>query len=184
MQLAYAAREGATHDEPHDDLGALEAAAFGVLGDGELGELLRFLLQQLEELHVPRRVVEAGALPVDLVGESAGADDRDLEILGVALDRLAQRLAEIEATLCRGNRELEHSDLQRNDRSGPLRFVRPDERKWREAAVVESLRLKVRQVELIGNETLGDVTRECGMPLDRRQPARTAAFIGRPEAFA
>jgi hypothetical protein len=46
------------------------------IGDGELGELLRILLEQVEEFHVPGRVVEAGALALDLVRESAGADDR------------------------------------------------------------------------------------------------------------
>ncbi len=46
---------------------------------------------RFQELHVPGRVVEAGPLPVDLVGEAAGADDGDLKINRVALDRLAQR---------------------------------------------------------------------------------------------
>ena len=64
------------------DFGALDAAALRVLGDGHLRELLGILLEQVEELHVPRRVVEARALAVHLVREAAGADDGDLDLSG------------------------------------------------------------------------------------------------------
>jgi hypothetical protein len=67
VELAHPLRECTAHDQPHDHLGALEPAALGVLGNRELREFLRVLLEQVEELHVPRRVVEAGAFAVDLV---------------------------------------------------------------------------------------------------------------------
>ena len=46
---------------------ALEAAELRVFGMRQLAQPFGILLDQLEKLHVPRRVVEAGALAVDLV---------------------------------------------------------------------------------------------------------------------
>ena len=43
--------------------------------------------------------------------------------------------------------------------------------------MVEALALEIRQVELVGDETGGDVLRELRVTLDRRQRARTAAFV-------
>ena len=97
VQLLHLRGQGPAHDQPHDHLGAFQAAALGVLGDGELRQLFRVLLEQLEELHVPGGIVEPGALAVHLVAEAAGGDDGHLQILRIALDRLAQGLAEPEA---------------------------------------------------------------------------------------
>ena len=103
-----------------------------------LGELLRILLQQVEELHVPGRVVEAGALAVHLVRESAGADDRDLDVLGDSSrspcaarwpslkQRRADGIGNCSTPTCSGTIAPGHSVL-----------VRPQQRQRREAAVVE-----------------------------------------------
>ena len=70
------------------------------------------------------RVVEARALAADLMREPAGADDRDLEVLRKALNRLAQRAAEREAAPGGRDRKLQHADLERHEGHGPLGLVR------------------------------------------------------------
>ena len=89
MDLPDIRRQGAPHDQPHDDLGSLQAAEPGVIGMGHLGQLHRILFDHFQELHVPRRVVEPGALAVHLMRHATCCDDRDVQVLGVALDRLA-----------------------------------------------------------------------------------------------
>ena len=108
----------------------------------EARERVRILLEHVQELHVPGRVVESRPLAVHLVGQSAGADDRHLQIFRIALDRLAQRLAEIETAARGGDRKLQHADLQRHDGARPRRLVRPQQRQRRETAVVEALALE------------------------------------------
>ncbi|MCY1185706.1 hypothetical protein D9M73_265100 [compost metagenome] len=60
-------RQRATHDQPGDHLGAFHAAERGVLGQCHLGKALRVVHQQVKELRVPLRVVEAATLAVHLV---------------------------------------------------------------------------------------------------------------------
>ncbi len=119
-----------------------------------------------------------------LVREAAGADDGNLEVLRIALDRLAQCAAELEATPCGRNRKLQHPDLERNDRARPAILVRPQKRQWREAAVVQALRLEVRQVELVGDQARRDMTRKPWVSLDGRQLARPTAFVCGPVPVA
>src|SRR5690606_24643398 len=177
MQLLDLRRERAAHDEPHDDLGALEAAARRVVRDRDLGELLGVVRQKLEELLVPRRVVEAAALAVHLVRETARADDRNLDVLRIAQDRLSQRLAELVAAARGRDRELQHADLERNDLARPIRLVRPQHGQRRHRTVVEAAVLEVRKIELVRRQALRDVPRERRMALDRRQRAGTAALV-------
>ena len=115
MNLAHLGRQRATHDQPHDDFRALDAAALRIVGDGQFGQLLGILFEELEKLHVPFRVVETRALAADLMGEPAGADDRDLDVLRKTQDRFAQRAPEREATPRGRDRKLQHADLQRHD---------------------------------------------------------------------
>ena len=141
--------------------------------------LLGVLLEQLEELHVPGRVVEAGPLAVHLVREAAGGDDRHLQILRVALDRLAQGPAEPEAAPRGGDRELEHPDLQRHDgarASCPSCGHSTDsgeKQPWS-----SGFAWKYDRSNSVGGERRGDVAGELGVALDRRQLARPAALIG------
>ena len=179
MDPLHLVRERAAHDEPHDDLGALEAAEPRVLGVGHRGEAGRVVGDRVEELVVPLRVVEARALAVHLVGEAAGGDDGHVDVLGVALDRAAQRLAQLVAAGGGRDRELEHADLQRDDLRRPL-AVRPVEQHGhgREEPVVKRLALEVGQVELVGDQAGGDVRGELRVALDRGQVAGAAALVG------
>jgi hypothetical protein len=97
--------------------------------------------------------------------------------LRIALPRLKQRFAF-------GNRELQHAHLQRHDLAGPVRFVRPQHRQRRERAVVQALALEERQVELVRDQRVGDVSSQFRVALQRWQLARTAAFVGDRKFFA
>src|SRR5581483_8612685 len=50
--------------------------------------------------------------------------------------------------------------------------------------MVEALALKIRQVELIGHESVGDMPRQPGMPLDGRQLAGATALVSHPVTVA
>jgi len=123
MQAADPLGHRAAQDEPHDDLGTLDAAELGVLGVGHRREPFRIVLEKVEEALVPRRIVEAGALAVHLVREPAGGDDGDAQRIGLAFDRPPQRPAQPEAAPGR-DRELQHADLQRHHGGGPAVLVR------------------------------------------------------------
>jgi hypothetical protein len=49
-----------------------------------------FFGEIVEEGVIELRVDQAGALTADLMRHAAGAEDHDLEILGIGLDRLAE----------------------------------------------------------------------------------------------
>src|SRR6185312_17037933 len=108
--------------------------------------------------------------------------DRDFQIFRVALDRLAERASELEAAPRRGNRELQHPHRERDDRSGPAVLVRPEERHRREKSVIEAFRLKIRKIELIGDQPCGNVPCKGGVALDRWKLARPATLVRRPVA--
>ena len=181
MNLAHSRRQGATHDQPHDDFRAFDSAALRIVRDGQFGQLPGILFEELEKLHVPIRVVETGALAADLVREPARTDDRDLEVFGIAQDRLAQRTPEREAPPRSRDRKLQHSDLQRHDGHGPLLLVRQHDGQRRENAVVQTLRLKERQIKLVGDQPVRDVLRERRMTLDGRKRSRSTAFVSHRE---
>ena len=154
----------------------------GMVGMVMLGERHRILLDQLHELHVPGRVVEAGALALDLVGEAAGADDRHVDIFGIALDRLAQRLAELEAAAPRSGSGIaaRRPAAARSAPASPSRHASSSTDSGEKQPWSSALSWKKRHVELVGDEHLADMARERAVPLDRRQVARAAAFVRDP----
>ncbi len=165
-------------DHPHHELRALHAAQARVVGMGHAGEGDGILLVEVEQFVVPGGVVEAAALALHLVGQAPGGHQHDLQVLWIALDGVAQRLAELVAALGGRHRELQHAHLQRHDRDRPVRLVRHHHRQGREAAVVERLVLEEGHVELVGHQGLADVPGEGAVRLDRRQVAGTAALVG------
>ena len=148
-----------------------------------LGEPLELLFEQVHELCVPRRVVEAGALAVHLVRKPAGGDDRHADVFRVALDAATQRLPEPEAAPRGGNRELKHADLQRHDRHRPLRAVRHHHRQRREDPVIERAVLEKGHVELVGHQGRAQCAARPGCPFTGGS-ARPAAFVGNRKRFA
>ena len=126
------------------------------------------------------RVVEARALAVHLVRQPAGGDDRDLEVLRIALDRAAQRLAElVEAARATESGTAARPSAAARCAAGHSRLVRAEHRQRREAAVVERAcpgrtTCRTRRPSATGR----CARRAPGWPLDRRQVARAAAFVG------
>src|SRR5450830_855313 len=106
VNLAHIGRQGSTHDQPHDDLGPLQTAQTGKLGLRHAGQALRVLLDQVQKALIPGWVVEAGAFAVHLVRQAARGHHRHFQIVRVALDGTAQRLAQLVATAGRRHGEL------------------------------------------------------------------------------
>lgn len=178
MDFPRPAGERAAHREPHDLLRPLGAAEPDVVGVLHRGERLRVTIDQLEKARVPLGVVEAGALAVQLVREPAGADHDHLQVLRVGLDRAPHRLAELVAAPRRGDRVLEHVDLDRHDLSRPVGRGRPEHRERRMAAVIDRQLLEHGEVEFLVHERLGHVAGERRVALQRRHRPRPEALVG------
>src|SRR5438105_738580 len=178
MQFAQAFAQRAAHRQPHDAFDAFGAAKAHIVDVPHAGELHRVFLEQLEKAHVPFGVVEAGALAVHLVRQAAGTDDHHLQILGIRFHRTTHCLPELVAAHCGRQRILQHVNLDRNDRSWPVRLVRPKEAQWRIEAVIERLFLEDGEIEFLIDQRLGHVGRELGMPFDRRYGALAGALVG------
>lgn len=114
-----------------------------------------------------------------LVRKPAGRDNRDTEVFGVALDRLAERLSELVAAPGTRDRHLQHADLKRHDRTRPGAIIVPHHGQRRQASVIERLALEEAHVELVGDECHADMARQCRVPPCRRNIARPAAFVRR-----
>ena len=177
MRAPHARRQRAAHRKPHHDFGALEAAELGELGDGHGSELLGIVLEEVEEFLVPRGIVEARALAVDLVRQTAGGDDRDLQVLGVALDGATQRLSELVEAARLGHGELQHAHCKRYHRHRPRGLVGTKHGQRRENPVIQRPVLIERHVELVGHERVADVRRKRRMTLRGRQVAGARAFV-------
>ena len=107
------------HDQPHDQVDALRAGLADQLLAGEPGERGRVGLDPLHPHGVELRVDEPRPGPGQLVRHAAGPEHADGDVLGVAADRPAQRLAELVAPGGRGLGVLDDVDEQRDDRAGP-----------------------------------------------------------------
>ncbi len=172
--------ERAAHDQPHDHLDAFGAGLAHVLDVRDARELLRVLAEAVEEGLVPLAVDQAGARAGDLVREPAGAEDDDLEVLGIGLDRLADRLAEHVAAMPGGRRIHHHVDRKRDHRARPVILRLPEQEVHRHGEPVVDLHLvDDGEVELVEDHGLRDVRGERGMALHHRHRARTPALVGR-----
>lgn len=144
----------------------------------ERGQALGVLLEQLEELHVPWHVVEAGALAMDLVRQPAGGDDDDAQVLRVALDRAPQRLAElVEPARARAAGTAAPPSAAARCVHRPALAVLAQHRQWREAAMVERLALEEGQVELFHHQRLADMRGQPRMAHDGGQVALATALV-------
>ena len=112
-----------------------------------------------------------------LVRQAPRRDDGDPQILRITFDGAPESLSELVEAAGGWNGELQHAHLQRHDAHWPFRIVRAKHRERREAAMVQRPVLEERHVELVGHQRVPDVRGELRMSLDRRQIARTGAFI-------
>src|SRR5271166_2401027 len=79
--------------EPHHELDAFGTRLADIFNVRHLCEAFRICDQLVQEGVVPGGVDEAGAGALKLMAHAAGTPDLDVEILGVAPDRLTDRLA-------------------------------------------------------------------------------------------
>jgi hypothetical protein len=145
-------RERAAHDQPHDDLSAFGTTKLGILSVSHRGECFWMAFEQVEKAVVPLGVVEAGAFAVHLMRQTACRDDRNREVLVVALDRAGEPAAEVEASAGCRNRILQHAHLQWDDSARPPCAAVGHHRQGREHAVVDRLVSEERDVELVGHQ--------------------------------
>jgi len=75
--------------------------------------------EQVEEFVVPYRIDEAGPRPLNLMRKAAGADHRDLDVPGIAVDSTADRPPKLPQSPGRGQRMLDDVDRKWNDRRRP-----------------------------------------------------------------
>ncbi|MNZ98375.1 hypothetical protein D3C78_1176550 [compost metagenome] len=145
---------------------------------GQLGQTQRVVDQQIDELLIPLRVVEAATLAMHLMGHAAGGDNGHLQVFGIAFNRATQGLAQLIAAQRTGDRELQHTHLQRHDLHRPRRITRQERRHRREKPMVQRLVAEETHVEFIGHQALTNVPRQRGMPAHCGQRAWIAAFVG------
>ena len=172
-------RQRAAHDQPHDDFGAFHAALGGVVGNAHVHQRLWVCLQQVQEFGVPGFVEETCTFPVHLVRQAAGGHHGHVQVLGVALDGLAQRLAQLPHAPGAGYRQLQHAHLQRHHLARPRALRVSQHGQRRQEAMVHRLALEERHVELVSHQRHGDVLRQAQVTLRRWHVARSAAFVGR-----
>ena len=116
--------------------------------------------------------------------QSASAEDHDLEVLRIGLNRLAYRLAQHVAAMA-GRRRIHHDiDRKRNHRTRPVRiFVDLAEQQVHRHghAVIDLHLVADGEVELIENDRLRYVRGKRRITLHHRNRTRTPTFIGRWE---
>ena len=137
------------------------------------------LRQVVEKALVPLAVDQAGARSADLMRQPAGAEDHHLQILGIGLDRPAERLAQHVAAMPGRRRIHDDVDGQRDHRARPCVLRLPEQQVHRHGQSVIDLHLvDDGEVELVENDGLRDVRGERGMALDHRHRARAPALVG------
>src|SRR5271157_1641508 len=97
LRAAGDIRHRAARDQPHHKLNAFRTRLADIFDVRHLREVLGVVDQLVEEHVVPLPVDQAGARALELMAHAASAPNMDVQILGVTLDRLADRLAEGEA---------------------------------------------------------------------------------------
>ena len=113
----------------------------------------------------------------------AGAPDLDVEVLGEALHRAADRLAQAEAAVARWRRIGHHVDRQRDDLARPCIRLAEHHRERHGAAVIDVHLVHDGHVEIIEDQALGDVPGQIGVADHIGHRARTPALVGGLEAL-
>ncbi len=172
---------GATGDQPHHQLDAF-AAGLAHIVDVRHGRLaLGVGDQPIEERIVELAVDQPGARSLQLMAHAAGAPDLHLEVIVVALDRLADGLAQVQATPARRHRVLHHVHRERDHRTGPGLRLAAHQRQWHRQAVVHIHLVDDGEVEVLLDHRLGDVGRQFGMADHPGHGPGSPAFVRRIE---
>ena len=118
-------------------------------------------------------------MPLQLVRHAAGAEDDDAQILRERLDGAPERLAEVAAAVARRRRELHDIHGQRNDPAGPFLRLAEHQGERHGQAMIDVHLVDDREIELVEDDRLRDMTGQHGMPDDGRHRPRTPAFVRR-----
>ena len=165
-------RHRAAHHQPHDDLGAFEAAARRVLRVRHLGERSGSRSKRSMNSASHSGLLKPARSPCTWCDSPPVATIATSDVLGIALDRAPQRLPEPVAAARRGNRELQHADLQRHDRRRPLRARAAASSTAARSSRGRARGLEERHVELVGHQRGAEVPRRAR---DGRAPAAARA---------
>ena len=118
------------------------------------------------------------------MAHTAGAPDLNIEVFIETVDRAAQCLAQVVATLAGWRRIHNHIDSQWDYLARPLFRLPEHQRQWDSQTVVNIHLVDNRQVEIVLNNRLHDVPGKIGAALNLGHWASAPAFVGRFEIFA
>jgi hypothetical protein len=174
---------GAAGDQPHHEFDAFAARFAHVVDVRRGGAAHRVGNHLVEPGVVPLAVDQAGARALELVAHATGAPDVHVEVVVIALHRLADGLPEHEAAPAGRHRVLHHIDRERNHRAGPGVLLRVQlaahQRQRHGEAVVHVHLVDDGEVEVLLDDRLGDVRGQVRMADDGGHRARAPALVGR-----
>src|SRR6516164_5714930 len=111
------------------------------------------------------------------MAHAAGAPDLDVEILGVASDRLADRLTERETARPRRHWVLHHVDREGYDLARPFLDLAEDARERHREAVIDVDLVDHCEIEVLLDHLRGDVRGKLRMADNLRHRAPAVAFV-------
>ena len=168
----------AARDQPHHELDAFRSRLADIFDVRHLREALGVVDQPVEEVVIPLLVDEAGARSLKLMAHAAGAPDMDVDILGVAHDRSADRLPKRETTRPGRHGVLHDVDRERNDLARPFLDLAKHAAQRHGEAVVDVDLVDHGEVEILLDHLRGDMGRKLRIADDLRHRARAVAFVG------
>ena len=142
------------------------------------------LAHQVEETIVPLGIDEAGARPLKLVAHAARAPDLHVEILGEAVDRAGDRLAQPPAAIARRRRIGDDIDRHRDHPARPGVGLAEHQAQRHGQAMVDIHFVDDGHVEFVEDQALGDMPGQVRLADHVGHRARPPALVGRLVAFA
>ena len=171
----------ATRNQPHHQFDALAAGLAEVFDVRHGGEPIGIPNQPIEERGVELLVDQPGARPLQLMAHPAGTPDLNIERLVEGVDRLADRLAEHVATPARGRRILHDVDRKRDHRTWPCLRLAAHQAQRHRQAVVDVHLVDDREIEVVLDHRLRNMSGELRMADYFRHGARAPTLVGRRE---
>src|SRR5574337_1094114 len=177
LRAAGDIRHRAARDEPHHEFDALRTRLAHVFDVRHLREAARIVDQPVEEPVVPFLVDQARARPLKLMAHAAGAPDLDIEILGIAPDRIANRPAERETARSGGNGMLNDIDGEGDDLARPRVDLAEDAGERHREAMIDVDLVDHGEVEIPLDHFRGDMRGKLRIADHFRHRARAIALI-------
>ncbi len=128
-------------------------------------------------------VDQPGALRLQLVRQSTGAEDHDALVARIRIDRPPDRLAEAVAAVAGGRRVLHDVDGERDHLARPRLGLSEGDRERHGQTVVDLHLVDEREVELVEDQRLGEMPRQLGVAHHFGHRPASEPFVGDPEAL-